>query len=113
MCEKSSLRIIIVDDEPDMADSLAMVLQPLGHEIITTYGGEQAMEKPTPARRCLSSPLHLRWSRMRGRRMRMFTRRLRWWAIGLGTARAGRRGSIFAGSACIFVRRRSSWHDPR
>jgi CheY-like chemotaxis protein len=37
-------RILVVDDSRDSADSLAMLLQILGHEVSTAYDGEQAAE---------------------------------------------------------------------
>jgi len=37
-------RILIVDDNPDSADSLAMLLQITGYEVGTAYDGEQAVE---------------------------------------------------------------------
>ena len=37
-------RILIVDDNRDSADSLAMLLKVLGHEVGTAYDGEQAVE---------------------------------------------------------------------
>ena len=37
-------RILIVDDNPDSADSLAMLLQIKGYEVGTAYDGEQAVE---------------------------------------------------------------------
>ncbi len=40
---KSTLRILIVDDNRDSADSLAMMLKILGNEICTAYDGEQAI----------------------------------------------------------------------
>jgi CheY-like chemotaxis protein len=36
-------RILVVDDSPDSADSLALVLRSYGHEVHTAYGGEQAI----------------------------------------------------------------------
>ena len=40
---KSSLRILIVDDNRDSADSLALMLQFMGNEILTAYDGEEAV----------------------------------------------------------------------
>ena len=37
-------RILIVDDNRDSADSLAMLLKIMGHEVGTAYDGEQAVE---------------------------------------------------------------------
>jgi PAS domain S-box-containing protein len=37
-------RVLIVDDSRDNADSLAMLLQIMGHEVETAYDGEQAVE---------------------------------------------------------------------
>lgn len=39
----STLRILIVDDNRDAADSLAMMLSALGHDVGTVYDGEQAV----------------------------------------------------------------------
>ena len=41
---RSKYRILIVDDNQDSADSLAMLLQIMGNEIRTAYDGEQAVE---------------------------------------------------------------------
>jgi len=38
-------RILIVDDSRDSADSLAMLLKFVGHEVHTAYDGEQAVEE--------------------------------------------------------------------
>ncbi len=43
-CAISGLRILIVDDNRDSADSLAMMLRALGNETKTAYDGEQAVE---------------------------------------------------------------------
>jgi signal transduction histidine kinase/CheY-like chemotaxis protein len=40
---KSSLRILIVDDNRDSADSLAMMLRIMGNDIHTAYDGEEAV----------------------------------------------------------------------
>jgi CheY-like chemotaxis protein len=40
-------RILIVDDNADSADSLAMLLQLAGHEAHTVYDGPQALEAAT------------------------------------------------------------------
>ena len=37
-------RILVVDDNRDSADSLAMLLRSAGHETATAYGGEEAVE---------------------------------------------------------------------
>ena len=37
-------RILVVDDDRDSADSLAMLLRAAGHETATAYGGEEALE---------------------------------------------------------------------
>jgi signal transduction histidine kinase/ActR/RegA family two-component response regulator len=37
-------RVLIVDDNEDSADSLAMLLKIMGHEVRTAYDGEQAVE---------------------------------------------------------------------
>ena len=38
-----ALRILIVDDQPDAADSLAVLLGLLGHRVSVAYGGEDAL----------------------------------------------------------------------
>lgn len=38
------LRILVVDDNRDSADSLAMVLEAEGHEVLTAYDGKQAVQ---------------------------------------------------------------------
>ena len=38
------LRILLVDDNRDSADSLAMLLELKGHEVCIAYGGEQALQ---------------------------------------------------------------------
>jgi PAS domain S-box-containing protein len=43
-------RILIVDDNRDSADSMAMLLQALGHEVGTAYDGMQAIEAATALR---------------------------------------------------------------
>ncbi len=40
----SSLRILIVDDNPDGADSLAMLLRIMGNDIRTAYDGQEGLE---------------------------------------------------------------------
>ncbi|MEO6367533.1 MAG: ATP-binding protein [Steroidobacteraceae bacterium] len=37
-------RVLIVDDNRDAADSLSMLLELHGHEVVTAYGAEQALE---------------------------------------------------------------------
>jgi two-component system, NtrC family, response regulator HydG len=41
--EKTLIRILIVDDDPDFADSLAMVLEARGYQTITANSGEAAI----------------------------------------------------------------------
>jgi len=43
-------RILIADDNRDSADSMAMLLQSLGHEVATAYDGKQAVEAATTRR---------------------------------------------------------------
>jgi PAS domain S-box-containing protein len=43
-------RVLIVDDNRDSADSLAMILQIMGHEVGTAYDGEQAVEAARASR---------------------------------------------------------------
>jgi PAS domain S-box-containing protein len=43
-------RILIADDNRDNADSMAMLLKSLGHEVCTAYDGEQAVEAATTLR---------------------------------------------------------------
>ncbi len=38
-------RILIVDDDPDIVESVAMVLRKNNHEVIEAYGGEEGLEK--------------------------------------------------------------------
>jgi CheY-like chemotaxis protein len=38
-------RILVVDDNEDNAESLALVLRRLGNEVLTAYDGEAAVEK--------------------------------------------------------------------
>ena len=38
------LRIVVVDDVPDAAESLAMLLRLNGHEVRTAYGGQEALD---------------------------------------------------------------------
>jgi DNA-binding response OmpR family regulator len=37
------LRVLVVDDEPDAADMLALVLKAKGYEVLTAYDGEVAV----------------------------------------------------------------------
>jgi CheY-like chemotaxis protein len=37
------LRILVVDDEEDLRESLALILKELGHEVITAGDGEEAL----------------------------------------------------------------------
>jgi len=39
------LRVLVVDDNRDAADSLAIVLEACGHAVCTAYGGRQALEE--------------------------------------------------------------------
>lgn len=41
--ESSALRVIVVDDEPMIADTLALVLQSRGHSVRAAYCGEDAV----------------------------------------------------------------------
>jgi len=38
-------RVLVVDDNPDAADSLAMLLEALGNEVSVAYDGEEAVDK--------------------------------------------------------------------
>lgn len=38
-------RILVVDDEPDVADIVAAILGPAGFEVETVYGGRAALEQ--------------------------------------------------------------------
>jgi len=38
-------RVLVVDDNPDAADSLAMLLQALGNDVRVAYDGEEALDK--------------------------------------------------------------------
>jgi PAS domain S-box-containing protein len=42
--EVQPLRILLIDDNRDSADSLAMLLELKGHEVRTAYGGEQGVQ---------------------------------------------------------------------
>jgi CheY-like chemotaxis protein len=41
---KRRRRVLVVDDNPDAADSLAMLLTTHGHEVRTAYDGEEAVQ---------------------------------------------------------------------
>jgi CheY-like chemotaxis protein len=43
--EHSPHRVLVVDDNPDAADSLAMLLQALGNDVRVAYDGEEAVDK--------------------------------------------------------------------
>ena len=43
--QTSSLRVLIVDDNEDGADLLAMLLESLGHQTMAVYTGEAALEQ--------------------------------------------------------------------
>jgi signal transduction histidine kinase/ActR/RegA family two-component response regulator len=43
----SALRILVVDDNHDAAESLAMLLQQMGHEVHLAFGGEEALATET------------------------------------------------------------------
>jgi DNA-binding response OmpR family regulator len=38
-------RVLVVDDNPDAADSLAMLLEALGNDVRVAYDGEEAVDK--------------------------------------------------------------------
>jgi DNA-binding NtrC family response regulator len=40
---KQSIRVVVVDDEPAVADSLSMILRASGYESIATYSAEEAL----------------------------------------------------------------------
>ena len=40
-----SLRILAVDDEPDIANMVSLMLQPFGHQLSVANSGEEALEK--------------------------------------------------------------------
>ena len=44
----ASLRVLVVDDNRDAAESLAMLLRLLGHEVREAYDGAEAVERPRP-----------------------------------------------------------------
>ena len=43
--EHAAHRVLVVDDNPDAADSLAMLLQALGNDVCVAYDGEEAVDK--------------------------------------------------------------------
>lgn len=42
---RARLKVLIVDDEPDCADTLAAILQLSGYEVATCYGGAEAVKE--------------------------------------------------------------------
>jgi two-component system alkaline phosphatase synthesis response regulator PhoP len=38
-------RILVVDDDPDLVESVTTILQSKNHEVIQAYGGEEGLEK--------------------------------------------------------------------
>ena len=38
-------RILIVDDDPDIVESVGMILKKKNHEVIEAYGGKEGLEK--------------------------------------------------------------------
>ena len=44
------LRILVADDLPDSADSLALLLKVVGHEVEVAYDGEECLAKASSAR---------------------------------------------------------------
>ena len=44
------LRVLVVDDDRDGADTLGMVIEELGHQVHVTYGGTQALDVATTFR---------------------------------------------------------------
>jgi len=38
-------RILVVDDDPDLVESVTMILEKKGHEVIPAYGGVEGLEK--------------------------------------------------------------------
>lgn len=45
MIANRSLRVVVVDDDIDCTDTLAMLLQTAGHEVIRSYAGKDAIEE--------------------------------------------------------------------
>jgi two-component system CheB/CheR fusion protein len=48
--ERKPLRILVVDDRPDSANSLALLLQVAGHNVEVAYSGEECLGKATESR---------------------------------------------------------------
>jgi CheY-like chemotaxis protein len=46
---KSHRRVLVVDDEPDVADTLSTFFEELGHEVTVALGGESGWERLTAA----------------------------------------------------------------
>jgi CheY-like chemotaxis protein len=44
MDDGAPLRILIADDDRDIADSLVLLLQTRGHEVLAVYGGSEAVD---------------------------------------------------------------------
>jgi CheY-like chemotaxis protein/uncharacterized protein YbcI len=44
------LRVLVVDDDRDGADTLGMIIEELGHQVHVTYGGTQALDVATTFR---------------------------------------------------------------
>ena len=38
-------RILVVDDDPDLVESVSMILENKKHEVIAAYGGVEGLEK--------------------------------------------------------------------
>jgi CheY-like chemotaxis protein/uncharacterized protein YbcI len=47
---EKTLRVLVVDDDRDGADTLGMVIEELGHQVHVTYGGTQALDVATTFR---------------------------------------------------------------
>jgi len=41
---EKTLRVLIVDDHRDAADSLGLIVEEFGHQVHVTYGGTQALD---------------------------------------------------------------------
>src|SRR6202790_4846291 len=41
---EKTLRVLVVDDSRDGADSLGLLVEELGHQVHVTYGGTQALD---------------------------------------------------------------------
>jgi CheY-like chemotaxis protein len=50
MAKASGRRILVVDDEPFVCESIKMLLAHDGHEVETASGGEEALSKYEPSR---------------------------------------------------------------